>query len=69
MKATAALLLEVDKPFELRKENGTFGVVDLGSLNRTYVNREPVDPSVLANGDQIQIGNFRPVFRAGPTMP
>ncbi len=51
---------------EFRRENGSFCVVDLGSLNSTYVNREPVDSAVLANGDEIQIGNFRLVFLAGP---
>ncbi|MGO9382653.1 MAG: FHA domain-containing protein [Mycobacterium sp.] len=51
---------------EFRRENGSFYVVDLGSLNSTYVNREPVDSAVLANGDEIQIGNFRLVFLAGP---
>jgi pSer/pThr/pTyr-binding forkhead associated (FHA) protein len=51
---------------EFRRENGQFRVVDLGSLNSTYLNREPVDSAVLANGDEIQIGNFRLVFLTGP---
>ncbi len=51
---------------EFRRENGQFHVVDLGSLNSTYLNREPVDSAVLANGDEIQIGNFRLVFLTGP---
>jgi pSer/pThr/pTyr-binding forkhead associated (FHA) protein len=41
-------------------------VVDVGSLNGTYVNREPVDTAVLANGDEVQIGKFRLVFLTGP---
>lgn len=52
---------------EFRKENDKFSVVDLGSLNNTYVNREPVDSAVLADGDEVQIGNFRLVFLTGPT--
>ena len=36
---------------EFRLEGGEFQVVDVGSLNGTYVNREPVDSAVLANGD------------------
>ncbi|MBV8295038.1 MAG: FHA domain-containing protein, partial [Mycobacterium sp.] len=44
---------------EFRLENGEFRVVDVGSLNGTYVNREPVESAVLANGDEIQIGKFR----------
>ncbi|HUH72700.1 MAG TPA: FHA domain-containing protein [Mycobacterium sp.] len=51
---------------EFRTENGEFHVVDLDSLNNTYLNREPVDSAVLANGDEIQIGNFRLVFLTGP---
>src|SRR6516165_11187063 len=50
---------------EFRRENGKFHVVDLTSLNKTYVNREPVDSALLANGDEIQLGNFRLVFVTG----
>ena len=41
-------------------------VVDVGSLNGTYVNRQPVRSAVLANGDEIQIGKFRLVFLTAP---
>ena len=51
---------------EFRRESGEFVVVDVGSLNGTYVNREPVDTAVLANGDEVQIGKFRLVFLTGP---
>jgi pSer/pThr/pTyr-binding forkhead associated (FHA) protein len=51
---------------EFRRENGEFSVVDLGSLNKTYLNREPVDSAVLAHGDEVRIGNFRLIFIAGP---
>lgn len=51
---------------EFRLEGGEFQVVDVGSLNGTYVNREPVDSAVLANGDEVQIGKFRLVFLTGP---
>jgi pSer/pThr/pTyr-binding forkhead associated (FHA) protein len=51
---------------EFRLEGGEFQVVDVGSLNGTYVNREPVDSAVLANGDEVQIGKFRLVFLIGP---
>ncbi|MDD4868389.1 MAG: FHA domain-containing protein [Mycobacterium sp.] len=50
---------------EVRSENGQFRIVDRGSLNNTYLNREPIDSAVLATGDEIQIGNFRLVFIAG----
>jgi pSer/pThr/pTyr-binding forkhead associated (FHA) protein len=52
---------------EFRCQKGEFQVVDVGSLNGTYVNREPVQSAVLANGDEIQIGKFRLVFLAEPT--
>ncbi len=51
---------------EFRQDEGEFQVVDVGSLNGTYVNREPVDSAVLANGDEVQIGKFRLVFLTGP---
>jgi pSer/pThr/pTyr-binding forkhead associated (FHA) protein len=46
--------------------NGEFRVVDVGSLNDTYVNGEPVHWAVLSNGDEIQIGKFRLVFLVSP---
>ncbi len=51
---------------EFRQEDNEFQVVDVGSLNGTYVNREPVDSAKLANGDEVQIGKFRLVFLTGP---
>ena len=51
---------------ELRWENDEFHVVDVGSLNSTYVNREPVDSAVLVNGDEVQIGKFRLTFLTKP---
>ena len=41
---------------------GQFFVVDAGSLNGTYVNRQRVDQAALKNGDEIMIGKFRLVF-------
>jgi pSer/pThr/pTyr-binding forkhead associated (FHA) protein len=52
---------------EFRLENGEFRVLDIGSLNGTYVNGQPVDSAVLANGDEIQLGKFRLVFLTTPT--
>ena len=45
-----------------RRINGVFSVVDAGSLNGTYVNRQRVDNMQLKNGDEIIIGKFRLVF-------
>jgi pSer/pThr/pTyr-binding forkhead associated (FHA) protein len=52
---------------EFHLENRRFRIVDGGSLNGTRVNGQPVDSTVLANGDEIQIGNFRLVYFTGPT--
>ncbi|PRQ12025.1 oxoglutarate dehydrogenase inhibitor [Corynebacterium sp. 13CS0277] len=51
---------------EFRVNDGEFEVVDVGSLNGTYVNREPKDSETLSTGDEVQIGKFRLVFLAGP---
>lgn len=50
---------------EFRINDGSFEVVDVGSLNGTYVNREPKNSAVLSNGDEVQIGKFRLVFLTG----
>jgi len=47
---------------EFRWHNDELRIVDVGSLNGTYVNREPVQTALLVNGDDIQIGKFRLVF-------
>ena len=49
-------------PPEFRSERGELHVVDIGSLNGTYVNGEPIDSAVLTNGDEIQMGKFRLVL-------
>ncbi|AQA25879.1 pSer/pThr/pTyr-binding forkhead associated (FHA) protein [Rhodococcus sp. PvR044] len=51
---------------EFRQDQNEFQVVDVGSLNGTYVNREPVDSATLVNGDEVQIGKFRLVYLTGP---
>jgi hypothetical protein len=51
---------------EFHREGGGFTVHDVGSLNGTYVNREPVDVASLAGGDEVQIGKFRLVYLTGP---
>ena len=51
---------------EFRINDGEFEVFDVGSLNGTYVNREPRNSQTLTAGDEIQIGKFRLVFLASP---
>ncbi|MDT5145682.1 MAG: hypothetical protein QOC58_327, partial [Mycobacterium sp.] len=46
-------------------EDGNWVVADVGSLNGIYVNRQPVDSTVLVNNDEVQIGRFRLVFFTG----
>jgi pSer/pThr/pTyr-binding forkhead associated (FHA) protein len=47
---------------EFRRAKDGFDVVDVGSLNGTYVNRERVDHANLVGGDEVQIGKYRLVF-------
>jgi hypothetical protein len=49
----------------IRDENG-FLVEDLNSLNGTYINRRRIERHRLTQGDELQIGKFKLVFR-GPT--
>jgi pSer/pThr/pTyr-binding forkhead associated (FHA) protein len=48
----------------IRRADG-FHVLDTGSLNGTYVNRDRVDEAKLDNGDELQIGKFKLVFFTG----
>jgi pSer/pThr/pTyr-binding forkhead associated (FHA) protein len=50
---------------EIRRKEGRFSIHDLGSLNGTYVNRDRVDSTQLASGDEVQIGKFKLVFFVG----
>ena len=45
-----------------RRINGNYSVIDAGSLNGTYVNRQRVDSQELKNGDEIILGKFRLVY-------
>jgi pSer/pThr/pTyr-binding forkhead associated (FHA) protein len=50
------------KHVEFRWDGDELRIVDLGSLNGTYVNREAVNSAVLVNGDEVQLGKFRLMF-------
>ncbi len=50
---------------EFRRTAEGFEVADIGSLNGTYVNREPIEVATLSNSDEVQIGKFRLVFLSG----
>jgi len=44
---------------------GELSVIDLGSLNGTYVNGMCVDRAALSSGDVVQIGTFQMVYFSG----
>lgn len=43
-----------------------YSVVDVGSLNGTYVNGRITDAAQLRNGDEVHIGKFRFVYYGAP---
>jgi hypothetical protein len=47
---------------EIRRSGSLFRMVDMGSLNGTYVNRLRVEETDLESGDEIQVGKFRLIF-------
>ncbi|WP_020667507.1 FHA domain-containing protein [Amycolatopsis nigrescens] len=49
---------------ELHRKGDGLELVDLGSLNSTYVNRLPVDRVTINPGDEIWIGKFRLAYLA-----
>jgi pSer/pThr/pTyr-binding forkhead associated (FHA) protein len=48
---------------ELHHHGGRYTIADAGSLNGTYLNRQPVDRAELADGDEIWIGKFHLRFQ------
>jgi pSer/pThr/pTyr-binding forkhead associated (FHA) protein len=44
----------------------TANPLDIGSLNGTDVNGQPIDSALLTNGDEIQMGKFRLVLLIQP---
>ncbi len=49
---------------EFRREQSTFRLHDVGSLNGTYLNGDRVDDAELQSGDEVRIGKFRLIFFA-----
>ena len=47
---------------EFVRQGTGFLVRDVGSLNGTYLGRERIESTGLANGDEVQIGKYRLVF-------
>ena len=44
------------------REDGSYTVKDVGSLNGTYVNRERIEETLLRTGDEVQIGKFKLLY-------
>jgi hypothetical protein len=50
---------------EIERDADGYVLVDVGSLNGTYLNRQRIERQPIHNGDELQIGKFRLVFLAG----
>jgi pSer/pThr/pTyr-binding forkhead associated (FHA) protein len=50
---------------EIRHADDGYHLVDVGSLNGTYLNRQRVEDAVLHDGDELQVGTFKLLFIAG----
>jgi hypothetical protein len=48
---------------EIVRSPGGYEIVDVGSLNGTYVNRRRIERAALRPGDEVQIGKFKLVFQ------
>lgn len=47
---------------EIHRSGSAFRIIDMKSLNGTYVNKLRVEEADLSGGDEIQIGKFRLIF-------
>lgn len=52
------------KHAEFRRQGTTFAVVDLGSMNGTYLDGARIEEAQLTDGAQVQIGKYRMTFYA-----
>lgn len=52
------------KHAQVKCDQGRMIIVDTGSLNGTYLNKERVDKAYLGHHDEIQIGKFKMIFIA-----
>ena len=52
---------------EVRRDADGYRIVDVGSLNGTYVNDIAVDEALLAHGQEIRIGLFKLLFLSART--
>ncbi|MDX1510245.1 MAG: FHA domain-containing protein [Nitriliruptorales bacterium] len=52
---------------EIRREGGQFTLVDLGSLNGTYIGGERRESAILVPGVELQVGRFKLMYAGAPT--
>ncbi|MFI2563716.1 FHA domain-containing protein [Paenarthrobacter sp. NPDC089714] len=57
------------KHVEFHRTSAGFELVDMGSLNGTYVNHDRVDRVQLKSGNEVQIGKFRLTYYLSPGRP
>src|SRR4029079_7717860 len=57
------------KHASFKKIGEQYVLEDLGSLNGTYVNDQPIQSAILRDGDLIEIGKFLLVFANGQVTP
>lgn len=50
------------KHANIRRAGERFELIDLGSLNGTYVNNNSIARATLTNGDEVQFGKFHMLF-------
>jgi pSer/pThr/pTyr-binding forkhead associated (FHA) protein len=48
---------------EFRRTESDWVLVDVGSLNGTYVNKSRIDEQTLSDSDEVQVGKYRFVVR------
>jgi len=51
---------------KITEDEGSFFIVDAGSMNGTFVNREKVERAELSDGDEVMIGTNKGTFRMVP---
>jgi pSer/pThr/pTyr-binding forkhead associated (FHA) protein len=54
------------KHVEFKRVDGEFELIDLGSLNGSYMLGQRVDRAPLRNGSDVQIGKFKMTFYSAP---
>jgi pSer/pThr/pTyr-binding forkhead associated (FHA) protein len=53
------------KHAEVLRDGDNYVIVDLGSLNGTYLNSQPSNRERLVVGDEVQIGKYRLTYFSG----